>query len=55
MSGYDFKRSSLCVKAYTTWLYIMHTSGKWEISDEETKNFGHQSFFQGINDQNWEI
>ena len=32
----------------------MHvTSGKWEISDHETKNFSHHSFFKGINDQNW--
>ena len=32
---------------------IPSTSGKWEISDHETKNFGHHSFFKGINDQNW--
>ena len=29
-----------------------YTSGKLEISDQETKIFGHHSFFQGINDQN---
>ena len=29
------------------------TSGKLEISDQETTSFGHHSFFQGINDQNW--
>ena len=28
------------------------TSGKSEITDQETKNFGHHDFFQGINDQN---
>ena len=27
------------------------TSTKWEISDQETKNFGHHGFFQGINDK----
>ena len=29
-----------------------YTSGKLEISDQETKIFGHHSVFQGINDQN---
>ena len=29
-----------------------NTSAKSEISDQETKNFGHHNFFQGINDQN---
>ena len=28
------------------------TSGKLDISDQDTKNFGHHSSFQGINDQN---
>ena len=30
----------------------LFTSGKLEISDQETKIFGHHSVFQGINDQN---
>ena len=33
--------------------HLLITSAKWEISDQETKNFGHHNFFQGINDQNW--
>ena len=51
---YQFDRRAVYERYHKTNI-IHNTSGKWEISDHETKIFGHHSFFQGINDQTWQF
>ena len=49
----DFESFTCLVRYCPDGPRMKHTSAKWEISDQETKNFGHHKFFQEINDQNW--